>query len=225
MKKIRTTLTGILLLASLTGHTETWMPSFFSDNMVLQQNEEVSVWGKDIPGKGIQISASWGRKAEATTGEDGHWKTKISTPPAGGPYQITIKGSEEIILSDVLIGEVWLCSGQSNMEMPVKGYGNQPINGSNEAILSSRNKQLRVFQIEKNPKASPVDDVVGGWLAASPSTTPDFSATAYFFGELVQRAYNGELDVVIVTEPVQLAAGLSWHPFANEQMMVIAPAS
>ena len=88
--------------------------------MVLQQNAAVSIWGKDDPGKNIKISASWGEEAEAISDGDGRWKTKIATPGAGGPYTMTIKGSEVIVLNDVLTGEVWLCSGQSNMEMPVK---------------------------------------------------------------------------------------------------------
>jgi sialate O-acetylesterase len=199
MNKILITLIGILFLSSPGGNSQTWMPSFFSDNMVLQQNEEVSIWGKDQPGTEIEITASWGRTAETKTDAAGQWKTRISTPPAGGPYVVGVRGSEEIKMNNVLSGEVWICSGQSNMEMPVKGYGNQPINGSNEAILGSKNNQLRVFQIEKNPRAIPVDDVVGEWQAASPSATPDFSATAYFFGELVQEALGVPVGLLVTS--------------------------
>ena len=199
MKKIWITLISLLFITTLTVFTQTWLPSFFSDNMVMQQNAEVSVWGKDDPGANIKITASWGEEAEVTSGSDGLWKTKISTPVAGGPYSVTIKGSEEIVLNDVLTGEVWLCSGQSNMEMPVKGYGNQPITGSNEAILHSRNPALRIFQISKNPSAVPVDDVEGKWHAASPATTPDFSATAYFFGELLQEMLGVPVGLIITS--------------------------
>jgi sialate O-acetylesterase len=199
MKKNLITLIGALLIAALMGHSQTWMPSFFSDNMVLQQNEEVSIWGKDLPGTSIQISASWGRMAATKAGTDGYWKTKISTPPAGGPYRITITGSEERVLNDVLTGEVWLCSGQSNMEMPVKGYGNQPVAGSNEAILKSGNDQLRIFQIEKNPSAVPLNDVTGKWQPASPATTPECSATAYFFGELVQEILDVPVGLIVTS--------------------------
>jgi sialate O-acetylesterase len=167
--------------------------------MVLQQNATVSIWGKDDPGRNIKISASWGQEAEATSGSDGSWKTKIATPLAGGPYTVTITGSKEIVLNDVLAGEVWLCSGQSNMEMPVKGYGNQPITGSNEAILQSKNTQLRVFQIDRQPSAVPMDDVEGNWQQASPATTPDFSATAYFFGELVQEMLGVPVGLIVTS--------------------------
>ena len=199
MKKIWITLISFLFVTTLTVFTQTWMPSFFTDNMVMQQNAEVSIWGKDDPGTNIQISTSWGDEAEVTCDRDGLWKTKISTPVAGGPYTMTIKGSEVIVLNDVLTGEVWLCSGQSNMEMPVKGYGNQPITGSNEAILHSGNPALRVFQIEKDPSAVLLDDVKGEWHAASPATTPDFSATAYFFGELLQEMLGVPVGLIVTS--------------------------
>ena len=199
MKKYLITLVFLLSISTLTVFTQTWLPSFFSDNMVLQQNAEVSIWGKDDPGTNIQISASWGNEAQAKSDRDGLWKTKISTPEAGGPYNVTIKGSEVIVLNDVLTGEVWLCSGQSNMEMPVKGYGNQPITGSNEAILHSKNTELRVFQIERDPSALLLDDVKGKWHAASPATTPNFSATAYFFGELLQEMLGVPVGLIVTS--------------------------
>jgi sialate O-acetylesterase len=199
MKKYLITLASLLTISTLTVFTQTWLPSFFSDNMVLQQNEEVSIWGKDDPGTNIQISASWGNEAQVKSDRDGLWKTKISTPEAGGPYTLSIKGSEVIVLNDVLCGEVWLCSGQSNMEMPIKGYGNQPVTGSNEAILHSGNPALRVFQIEKDPSAVLLDDVKGKWHAASPATTPDFSATAYFFGELLQEMLEVPVGLIVTS--------------------------
>ncbi len=199
MRIIRISLTAVLFITAMTLSAQTWLPSFFSDNMVLQQNATVSIWGKDDPGKNIKISASWGEEAGAISGSDGRWKTKIATPVAGGPHTVTISGSEEIVLNDVLAGEVWLCSGQSNMEMPVKGYGNQPITGSNEAILHSKNTQLRVFQIDKQPSAVPMDDVEGKWQAASPATTPDFSATAYFFGELVEEMLGVPVGLIVTS--------------------------
>lgn len=199
MKKYLISLVSLLSISTLTVFTQTWLPSFFSDNMVLQQNAEVSIWGKDDPGTNIKISTSWGVMAETRSDNDGLWKTKISTPAAGGPYTLTIKGSEVIVLNDVLTGEVWLCSGQSNMEMPVKGYGNQPIIGSNEAILHSKNAELRVFQIEKDPSAVLLDDVKGKWHAASPATTPNFSATAYFFGKLLQEMLEVPVGLIVTS--------------------------
>jgi sialate O-acetylesterase len=199
MKKSWITLFFLLFVTILTVSTQTWLPSCFSDNMVLQQNAEVSIWGKDNPGTNIQVSTSWGDEAQVKSGSDGLWKTNISTPDAGGPHTVTVKGSQVIVLNDVLTGEVWLCSGQSNMEMPVKGYGNQPITGSNEAILHSKNNQLRVFQINKQPSAVPMDDVEGKWHTASPATTADFSATAYFFGELLQEMLGVPVGLIVTS--------------------------
>jgi sialate O-acetylesterase len=197
MKKIRITLISLFLLSPLTVFAQTWLPSIFSDHMVMQQNEQVSIWGRDDPGTSIEITTSWGAGASVITGGDGRWKTKIATPGAGGPHSLTIKGSDRIVLHDILTGEVWLCSGQSNMEMPVKGYGNQPVSGSNEAILHSGNERLRVFQAARNPSTVPADDVAGAWSAASPATTPEFSATAYFFGELVQEMLGVPVGLIV----------------------------
>ena len=99
------------------------LPSIFSDNMVLQQKAETPFWGKGTPNKEIQIKASWGAFANAYVTKDSLWITKIKTPKAGGPYNVTVKSGNTVILyKNVLIGEVWLCSGQSNMEMPLEGW-------------------------------------------------------------------------------------------------------
>jgi sialate O-acetylesterase len=199
MKKGLISLLASLYITTMAGYSQTWLPSFFADGMVLQQNEMVTIWGKDSPGTNISISTSWGSEATVQCSTDGRWKTKIQTPAAGGPHTITLEGSERRVLNDVMTGEVWLCSGQSNMEMPVKGYGNQPILGSNEAILHSANEMLRVFQIERNPSAVPLDDVNGTWRSASPSTTPDFSATAYFFGQLLQDLLEVPVGLIVTS--------------------------
>ena len=119
--------------------SQTKLASFFSDHMVLQQNEKVSLWGKDKSKTKINITTSWGEILSTKTDKTGSWIVKIQTPKAGGPYSIDIEGSEKIKLKDVFIGEVWFCAGQSNMDMPVKGFQNQPVNGSQEAILNSNN--------------------------------------------------------------------------------------
>ena len=94
--------------------SQTHLPALFSDNMVLQQQQMVSIWGKDNPRTKISVSGNWGKTATIITGDDGHWKLKLQTPAAGGPYTVVIKGSKIVTLKNVLIGEVWLCSGQSN---------------------------------------------------------------------------------------------------------------
>lgn len=169
-----------------TAFSQTRLPAFFSDHMVLQQLQEVAVWGTDNPQSKISVTGSWGKKVMATADEKGRWILKITTPAAGGPYRVVIRGSSEVVLQDVLIGEVWFCSGQSNMEMPVKGYLNQPVTGSNEAILNSSNNQVRFFSAARATSITPLTYVKGDWKIAGPATTGNFSATAYFFARKLQ---------------------------------------
>ncbi len=183
----------LLCCFSFSVFAQTELPSFFSDGMVLQQNDNISIWGKDNPNVTISVSASWGEENSTRSDNVGNWRTTIKTPPAGGPYTVHIAGSEIIKLENVLIGEVWICSGQSNMEMPVKGYNSQPIIGSNEAILNSRNNQIRLFDTKRNTSLTPLDNITGEWQEAKPSTVGNFSATAYYFG----KKLNDILDVPI----------------------------
>ncbi|MCU0388816.1 MAG: hypothetical protein MUE71_09445 [Chitinophagaceae bacterium] len=125
-------------------YSQVVLPALFSDNMVLQQNSLVSVWGKDRPLQVITVTGSWSTSITTQTDKNGKWQVKIKTPEAGGPYELTIKGSNEIVLQNILIGEVWLCSGQSNMEMPLKGFKDQPVNGSEEAIANAANAKIRL---------------------------------------------------------------------------------
>ncbi|HLO37492.1 MAG TPA: sialate O-acetylesterase [Lacibacter sp.] len=168
----------------------------FSDNMVLQQQQLVSVWGIDKPNTKISVKGSWGNNSTATTDATGHWKLKLQTPAAGGPYTLVIKGSKEVALKNVLIGEVWFCSGQSNMEMPVKGYSNQPIIGSNETILNSANDHIRFLNTPRSTSITPLYDVKGEWKAANPATTGNFSATAYYFAKKLQSVLNVPVGII-----------------------------
>jgi sialate O-acetylesterase len=120
------------------------LPSFFSDNMVLQQKTEAAIWVGQNQTPTVQLTSSWNKKKYTVqSDQSGKWKLKITTPEAGGPYEITISDGETITLHNILIGEVWFCSGQSNMEMPMKGFRDQPIKGSNDAIFNSTNDWIR----------------------------------------------------------------------------------
>jgi sialate O-acetylesterase len=193
-------LRNIILLAAIMLATEamaqTWLPSFFSNHMVLQQNEEVSIWGKDDPRTKITVTGSWGAEASVKADKNGKWEVKLQTISAGGPYTLTVQGSEKVLLEDILLGEVWFCSGQSNMEMPVKGFNNQPINGSNDFILNAKNDQLRLFTATRNYSMEPLDDVEGAWSTATPATVKEFSATAYFFGKQLQEIIDVPIGLI-----------------------------
>jgi sialate O-acetylesterase len=175
---------------------QTQLPNFFSDHMILQQQTVASIWGKDQPNKKITVKASWGKSATGVVDAQGKWKLQLPTPSAGGPYQIEIKGSSTIILNDVLVGEVWFCSGQSNMEMPVKGNVNQPIIGSNEAIIHSTNNSIRFFNTPKVSSLTPLDNSNGNWKAANTETTGNFSAAAYFFARKLQSVLGIPIGII-----------------------------
>ena len=176
------TLLLITLFLSITIFAQTKLPSFFSNDMVLQRNEKVAIWGNDNSGVDITVSGSWGETETVKTNNEGNWKLRLATPKAGGPHTVIIQGSEKITLSNVLIGEVWLCSGQSNMHMPLKGDYNSRINGSNETILHSKNDRIRFFTTKREASLKPLQDVTGKWWLAEPTTVADFSALAYYFG-------------------------------------------
>jgi len=175
---------------------QTKLPNFFSDSMVLQQQMEAPIWGTDKPNAKITIKTSWGNHIKTTADAEGKWKIKVLTPSAGGPFTVEINGTDKIVYKNVLVGEVWLCSGQSNMEMPVKGYNNQPVLGSNEAILNSSNPNIRCFTAPKSVNKSNATNVGGSWLAASPANTGNFSATAYFFARKIQSILNIPVGII-----------------------------
>ncbi|MEN8117049.1 MAG: sialate O-acetylesterase [Bacteroidota bacterium] len=181
----------LLFVLSTTLNAQVTLPAIFGDGMVLQQQTEAAIWGKTQKNSTVQITTSWNKKNySAEADSDGNWKLKVETPEAGGPYSITISDGKEITLSDVLIGEVWVCSGQSNMQMPMRGYYNQPVLGANEAIATSTNKSIRLITIERDKSLETKEDFSGGWLECNPGNVGNFSATAYFFGRLIQDALD-----------------------------------
>ncbi|MEJ2494998.1 MAG: glycosyl hydrolase family 2, partial [Ignavibacteriaceae bacterium] len=160
------------------------IPAIFSDNMVLQQNTQVSFWGKAEPGSKVSIEASWGESASTTVNEDHSWLVKIKTPEAGGPYEVKLQvGDSTVTYKNVLTGEVWLCSGQSNMEMPLQGWlPESPVKNSKEEIENSDYPQIRLFTVQRAFSNEEEFNCVGKWEECNPTTSPTFSATAYFFG-------------------------------------------
>jgi sialate O-acetylesterase len=164
------------------------LPQFFSDNMVLQQQTDCNIWGWTEAGKKVIVLTSWDKKSYATTAnKDGRFQVKVKTPEAGGPYEITFKDGETISLKNILIGEVWICSGQSNMEMQMKGYKAQPVEGATEELLSCNDNDLRLFYGKRLASLEPQQDLSGSWLPANAASVREFSATAYFFGKALRK--------------------------------------
>lgn len=167
------------------------LPNIFKDHMVLQRNSEVTIWGWGDLNEEVSIVTSWDNTAYLTkTKLTAKWQFLIKTPEAGGPYTIQFRGkSNEIILKDVLIGEVWLCSGQSNMEWSA----NNGIDNVEEEIANANYPNIRFFTVTKRTSETEQDYVHGTWETCIPETMRYFSATAYFFAKRLQ----GELDVPI----------------------------
>jgi sialate O-acetylesterase len=153
--------------------------------MLLQQKTTAKIWGKANPGRKITVSGSWKSNGEAVAGKDGKWSVNLTTPEAGGPYTIDIKCSDTTItIKNVLIGEVWFCSGQSNMEMPLAGWPPaDTIMHSAATIASSSIPEIRLFNVQRKISGEPVDECSGRWEVSSPAIVQQFSATAYFFGK------------------------------------------
>ena len=192
-----------LIILALLGFSMSWakvtMPSFFSDNMVFQQNTQAAIWGWTDSGKKVTITTTWSaEKVTVAPDKDGKWMARIQTPAAGGPYEVTINDGEKIVLKNVLVGEVWFCSGQSNMEMPVRGYGSQPAEGSIDIILGARpSTPLRMCTIKKKASLTPVTESEGSWMENTSEAVAETSATAYFFGLKLQEALGIPVGLLI----------------------------
>lgn len=166
--------------------------SIFTDHMVLQQQTQVPLWGWAKPLSNVKIVTFWNKiDYIAKTDANGKFKIKVLTPVAGGPYDISFNDGEQLILSDILIGEVWFCGGQSNMEMPMKGFKGQPIIGSNEAILKSSNINLRLYTVPRSSITERQDNSKPStWKLSNPESVANFSATAFYFGSLLSELLN-----------------------------------
>lgn len=164
-------------------HSQIRLPSVFSSNMVLQQDEEVAFWGKDIPGTKIIIRSSWGANATAFVNSDSLWQTTIQTKKASfKPHELKIDGSSSITLKNILIGEVWFCSGQSNMEMPLKGLGKSKVLNADTYLQKSDNKFIRLFNNVRTASITPNFDINGEWEESNKDSAYRFSAIGYIFG-------------------------------------------
>lgn len=166
------------------------LPALFSDNMVLQQQAAVPLWGKAQPHARVSVLPSWSSQPSAAVADaGGSWKVTLATPAAGGPHTLTISdGKGKLTLRNVMTGEVWLCSGQSNMEMPLAGWGR--VNDYEQEIARAHYPNIRLLQVQQQASVQPQADVKvqgGGWQVCSPATVAEFSATAYFFGRSLHQ--------------------------------------
>ena len=181
---IISTLVIICLTAGQAAGQHFKLPSLFSDGMCLRQNDLVDFWGWDSVGQVITVAPSWTNETYSTsTPENGKWHLPVETPGAGGPYTVKINGSSEQHINDVVIGEVWLCSGQSNMGKPLGLQARQkPVINFHETSLQADHPEIRLFKVASRIALNPKDDCQGEWVRCDPNEVLSFSAVGYFFG-------------------------------------------
>ena len=170
----------------------------FSDHVVLQQNEEVAIWGTALPNTEVTVKGTWGQSAITTSNTDGSWQLRLSTPSAGGAYMMTVSTPEQSIeIMDVMIGEVWLASGQSNMQMPLKGWPpSDPIKDAEQEIANADFPKLRMFTVERNYSLQRETSLKGKWDVCTPENAGEFSATAYFFARRLQMELGIPIGII-----------------------------
>ncbi len=169
--------TLILLFFVIGLKAEVKLPPLFSSNMVLQQGMEIPVWGWASPGE--KVTVNLGKSSVSVkTGKDGKWAVKLPVMNYGGPYTLTVKGKNQVTFENVMIGEVWVCSGQSNMEFQLMN-----ANNAEAEIAASNHPNIRLFTVKRRISQTPQNNLEeGDWVECSPARSPRFSAGAYFFG-------------------------------------------
>lgn len=193
MKKNKFLLTILTLLMAVCSYSQLRLPAILSSGMVLQQNDSVSLWGWAGPSETIKVTTSWNQKTyQARATDMATWKLKIATPSAGGPYTISIESRNKVVLSDILIGEVWVCSGQSNMEWSF--YNG--VKDIKDELPSAFNTNIRFFNVPKTASYTPQDDVKAQWTICDSNTIKSFSAVGYFFGKKLQKDLNVPIGLV-----------------------------
>ena len=163
------------------------LPHIFGDHMVLQREKPIRVWGWAEPGEKVTVAIG-NEHAEATADEHRHWKVELPPVASKSPIEVTVAGKNKIVLHDVLLGEVWICSGQSNMQMSVASSDN-----SRKEIADANHPNIRLLTVPMRPAGEPADNFSGSWVACTPKTVPGFTAVGYFFG----RSLHEQLEVPI----------------------------
>jgi len=184
----------VLSLFAMSAQAKVKLPHLVSDNMIIQQQTDVRLWGWAKAGSKVVATTSWSdQRSEAKVGKDGRWLLTVRSPKASyEPLTITFDdGDGAVTIQNVLAGEVWVCAGQSNMEMPVKGFGNCPVLNYNQEVLNAAGRcQVRSAKIPSIMRMTPQEDADTRWRECSPQTVSEFSATGYFFAKLVNKALD-----------------------------------
>ena len=174
------------------------MNNLFSDNMVLQRNSNVNIWGKSNPNQTVTVYSSWNNKSVKTKSNiNGEWILKIQTNDYNGPHKLTISTNNDLVeINNILLGEVWFASGQSNMEMPLDGFFGEPIYGSQDIIGKSINSNIRLLTVERNYSSVPLDNFNGIWKESNPESVRYFSAVAYSYAKYIHESLGVPVGII-----------------------------
>ena len=178
------------LTAAPLARADVTLPSIISDNMVLQQRSKMNVWGKADPGESVTVTLG-PESAQTTAAQDGSWAVRISGLKSGGPYDMTISGKNALTVHNVAVGEVWLCSGESNMEFKVIAAKN-----SQAEMADADLPMVREFKVKRNASDKPQGDCEGSWVVCNPDTVRDFSAIGYFFARELNRGMREPIGLI-----------------------------
>lgn len=208
--KLGMTIAALLLGGAMMAQPLT-LSHLFTDHAVLQRDSDVAVWGWGKPGAKVTVRGSWAaRGVQTTVGDDGSWRVSLSTRPGtvsqilgedgSGPYDLhVISNGENLTVKDIRLGEVWICSGQSNMEMPVSGFGFQEVEGATEAIMEAMETagNVRVFNIKTEKKTAPEKDVDCVWALSTPDVVANTSAVGYFFARRLSKSLGCPVGIIV----------------------------
>jgi len=201
-KKITLVMVLFLIGCQTNSPTKLILNNLFNDHMVLQQNTLVSFWGQATKGIKVSLQSSWGAHATTVADEKGNWMIQLNTPKADNKsHTVTVKSKKNTIeIEDVVMGEVWLASGQSNMEMPMKGFKyakvHELVEGAEEEIANANYPEIRMFTVKRTIAFEPQKNTEGNWAVCSPETLGAFSAVAYFFGKKLHKELNVPIGLI-----------------------------
>lgn len=190
---------AFLFVLATVAHAQTQAAAIFGSRMVLQRSPATPIWGKDLPGRTVMIRGSWGDgSASAVADESGKWTVRVAIPNAGGPYRMTIEGSSTIVFDDVLVGDVWLCGGQSNMEWTVADCVKDDADRERlkSMLAECDGAKLRVFDVPNVVAVAPLSDTAGAWAKADADRAWNFSAVGYWFARHVQKDVDVPIGLV-----------------------------
>jgi sialate O-acetylesterase len=182
-----------LFILSVPSYCQIKLPAVIGDNMVLQQNSEAALWGWGDPGSQIRVSGSWNKDTVITkVSNQSEWKVKIKTPSAGGPFTLSITGNEEVVLKNVMIGEVWICSGQSNMEWSP----DHNLLNAKEEVANANYNNIRLFHVKKIGSDAQQNNCFGTWEECSPASVHSFSSVGYFFSRQLHQNLKVPIGII-----------------------------